>query len=223
VNAATVARENGTLNFMALYSEEELAAEEDRAEVMVLGAIEARMSDLKVREGVGLLTNAEDFLDRRQQHVLQTFHEQIDSLWEFEKMITLSDGERKKELLAAAGLVEELMVDEIPTPATYKQAIDKRNPDREEWLASMAKERKTLEERGTWEMVPITQLRGQRPIGSKHVFKLILNKDKSVQRKSRLVAQGFTQVAGTDFSVDELYAGVCSFYLSQSDIFGAYL
>jgi len=167
VNAATVPRENGTLNFMALYSEEELAVEEERAKVMVLGAIEARMSDLKVREGVGLLTNAEDFLDRREQHLLRTFHEQTDSLWEFEKMIALSDGERKKKLLAAAGLVEELMMDEIPTPATYKQAIDKRNPDREEWLASMVKERKTLEERGTWEMVPITQLRGQRPMWTK--------------------------------------------------------
>ena len=64
------------------------------------------------------------------------------------------------------------------------------------------------------------------------------NKSKAVQRKSRLVAQGFTQVAGTDFSVYELYAGVCSYssmrfllslatqkghYLSQSGISGAYL
>ena len=71
------------------------------------------------------------------------------------------------------------MVDEIPTPATYKQAIDKRDPDRGAWLASMAKERKTLEERGTWEMVPMTQLRGQRPIGSKCVFKVKPNKDNS--------------------------------------------
>ena len=238
VNAAEVARECGTVNFMALYSEEELVVEEERAKAMVLGAIETRMSDLKVREGVALLANAESFMERREAHVLRTFHEQIESLWEFEKMITLSDGERKKELMAAAGLVEELMVDEIPTPATYKQAISATNPDRDAWLASMAKERKTLEERGTWKMVPITQLKGQRPIGSKYVFKVKLNKDKSVQRKSRLVAQGFIQVAGTDFSVDELYAGVCSYssmrfllslatqkgyYLSQSDISGAYL
>ena len=134
---------------MALYSEEELVVEEERAKAMVLGAIETRMSDLKVREGVALLANAESFMERREAHVLRTFHEQIESLWEFEKMITLSDGERKKELMAAAGLVEELMVDEIPTPATYKQAISATNPDRDAWLASMAKERKTLEERGT--------------------------------------------------------------------------
>ena len=48
VNAATVACENGTLNFMALYSEEELAVEEERAKVTVPGAIEARISDLRV-------------------------------------------------------------------------------------------------------------------------------------------------------------------------------
>ena len=153
-------------------------------------------------------------------------------------MVSLSDGERKRDLMAAAGLVEELLVDEIPTPSSYKKAVAETNPDRKAWLKSMAKERKTLEERGTWRMVPITELKGQRPIGSKYVFKVKLNKDKTVQRKSRLVAQGFTQVAGTDYSIDELYAGVCSYssmrfllslatqkgyYLSQSDISGAYL
>ena len=144
VNAAEVARECGTLNFMALYSEEELIEEEEKAKVMVLGAITTRMSDLKVAEGIALLANAEHFLDRREAHVLRTFHDQIDSLWEFEKMITLSDGERKKDLMVAAGLVEDLMVDEIPTPATYKQAIAANNPNRDACLASMATERKTL-------------------------------------------------------------------------------
>ena len=33
-------------------------------------------------------------------------------------------------------MVEELMVNEIPAPLIYKQAIDTRNPDREVWLTA---------------------------------------------------------------------------------------
>ena len=60
----------------------------------------------------------------------------------------------------------------------------------------------------------------------------------SLQFKSRLVACGYSQVAGLDYSLDETYAGVCSYSLmqflmllicqkgyamSQTDIQGAYL
>ncbi len=136
-------------------------------------------------------------------------------------------------MVAGSWLVEEVRGEAVAWQDTDKQDRTGSKADGDAGLEEMAKERETLEERGTWKMVLITQLKGQRPIGSKYVFKVKLYKDKSVQRKSRIVAQGFTQVAGTDFSVDEIYAGVCSYssmrfllslatqkgyYLSQSDI-----
>jgi hypothetical protein len=72
----------------------------------------------------------------------------------------------------------------------------------------------------------------------KYVYKKKLNKDGTLQYKSRLVACGYSQVAGMDYSLDQIYAGVCSYssmrflmslacqkgyLLSQTDITGAYL
>jgi hypothetical protein len=77
-----------------------------------------------------------------------------------------------------------------------------------------------------------------KPLRCKYVLKKKLNKDMSLQFKSRLVACGYSQVAGLDYSLDETYAGVCSYssmrflmslicqkgyVMSQTDIQGAYL
>jgi hypothetical protein len=66
-----------------------------------------------------------------------------------------------------------------------------------------------------------------------------LNRNLSLQFKSCLVASGYSQVAGLDYSLNETYAGVCSYsfmkflmslicqkgcaMISQTDIQGAYL
>lgn len=67
------------------------------------------------------------------------------------------------------------------------------------WLAAMQEEEMdALHSNGTWDLVP-------RPpdaniIGSKWVFRTKFRADGSIKRhKARLVAQGFTQIPGTDF------------------------
>ena len=87
-------------------------------------------------------------------------------------------------------------------------------------------------------MLPITVLKGRKPIGSRYVYKVKRNLDRSIQFKSRLVAQGFSQKEGIDYSLDQIYAGVVSYssmrfllsmacqnnyVISQTDITGAYL
>jgi hypothetical protein len=54
-------------------------------------------------------------------------------------------------------------------------------------------------ENGTWELVQLPA--GRKAIGSKWVFKIKRNADGSVDRyKARLVAQGFSQRPGVDFT-----------------------
>lgn len=56
-----------------------------------------------------------------------------------------------------------------------------------------------LKSQGTWELVP--QPSDQTIIGSKWVYKVKKNSDGSVARyKARLVAQGYTQKHGLDYS-----------------------
>lgn len=67
------------------------------------------------------------------------------------------------------------------------------------WLAAMQEEIDILRLNDTWDMVP-------RPVdtnivGSKWVFRTKFHSDGSIERhKARLVAQGFTQILGLDFS-----------------------
>ena len=146
-------------------------------------------------------------MERREKNVLRIFHDQIESLWKFEKTLTISDGEEERDLMIAVGLLEELMIDEIPTPATYEKVIAPGNLDREVWLASMAKRRMILEEHGTWKFY-IMETKGQHPIESRY-SEVKFNQNMSVEREICSIVQGFTPMASTDYSVIKLYEGVC--------------
>ena len=150
--------------------------------------------------------------------------------------LQLNDSDLMKEPAYAATIIQDIITGGIPEPETFRKAA--QHPERDQWFLSMGRERATLEERGTWELVPRSSIGRNRPVRCKYVYRKKLLKDGSIQFKSRLVACGYSQVAGVDYSSDETYAGVCSYssmrflmslvcqkgyILSQSDITAAYL
>ena len=96
---------------------------------------------------------------------LATFHKQIAALWDYDLALQLNDNDLRKESAYAAAQVSEILTGGIPEPASYKKASAPGHPEREQWLASMQRERTTLESRGTWIPVPKeTMLGTHRPV-----------------------------------------------------------
>lgn len=90
-----------------------------------------------------------------------------------------------------------------PEPKNYREAVNSACSDK--WIKAMNDEYKSLLSKGTWSLVELPK--GRQAIGSKWVFKK--KKDSSgqvVRHKARLVAQGFGQRYGSDFS--EVFAPV---------------
>ncbi|KAJ9555163.1 hypothetical protein OSB04_009777 [Centaurea solstitialis] len=80
-------------------------------------------------------------------------------------------------------------------PKGYKSAA--KDPG---WLSAMQEEIKALQMSHTWDLVP--RPTGGNIVGSKWVFRTKYHSDGSIERlKARLVAQGFTQVPGLDYSL----------------------
>lgn len=85
-------------------------------------------------------------------------------------------------------------LDSIPEPTSYQQAT--QFP---EWKHAMQQELIALETNETWVLTTLPQ--GKKAIGSKWVFKIKHKADGSVERfKARLVATGYQQVEGEDFT-----------------------
>ncbi|KAE8225489.1 hypothetical protein CF326_g7860, partial [Tilletia indica] len=81
-------------------------------------------------------------------------------------------------------------------PATYAEA--KRRLDWGKWNKAMDEQMEALVGMHTWDVVELPP--GRKAIGSRWVYKLKLDEDGVAHRwKARLVAQGFTQVAGVDY------------------------
>ena len=254
MDATALAKANNTVNIHRLYSETELKQEREQAETIakakMLSAFSRLENDYRGRKAQQLLNINNNWAYPAQMNFLNfknddlaiygmmTFHQQIESMWKDDEMLHMNMVNLRQETIAAAGLVENLLIGEIPEPGNYKMATHPDHPERAEWLESMKRERETLKSRGTWIMVPRSSTNGQRPVKCKYVYKKKRNKDMSLQYKSRLVSCGYSQVAGMDYSLDQLYAGVCSYssmrflmslacqkgyILSQTDITGAYL
>ncbi|CAL9007551.1 unnamed protein product [Prunus brigantina] len=67
------------------------------------------------------------------------------------------------------------------------------------WVKAMHKELEALQMQGTWSLVPCPSQKNI--VGSKWIYKIKRNVDGSIARyKARLVAQGFSQQQGLDFS-----------------------
>ena len=72
-------------------------------------------------------------------------------------------------------------------------------PQSEEWFKAEAKEITSLESRGTWEIVP--HPKDTNVISCKWVYRVKYGADSEVTHyKARLVARGFTQIHGLDYS-----------------------
>ena len=105
----------------------------------------------------------------------------------------------------------------------------------ENWLESMHQELHQFVRNDVWELVP--RLKDTHVIGTKWIFKNKIDEDgKLLRNKSRLVAQGCTQVEGVDFdesfalvarleSIRILLSIVCimNFKLYQMDVKNAFL
>ena len=74
----------------------------------------------------------------------------------------------------------------------------KRPPEEvKEWMEGVTKEFEDFERRKVWRKVKITDIpRGRKLIGSKWVFKT----EKNERKRARLVALGYTQVPGVDYT-----------------------
>jgi hypothetical protein len=82
--------------------------------------------------------------------------------------------------------------------------------DWEKWKIAIKEELDQLEETKTWELVDLPE--GHKPIGCKWVFNRKRNENRKIVRyKARLVAQGFTQKPGVDYSKTGTFAPIMRF------------
>ena len=84
-------------------------------------------------------------------------------------------------------------------PNSYHEAMQRPPEERAHWHKAASEEIQALIENGTFELVQLPP--GRKAIGSRWVFKVKRNADGSIERyKGRLVAQGFSQRPGFDFT-----------------------
>jgi hypothetical protein len=94
------------------------------------------------------------------------------------------------------------------TPRTIEEAS--ASPEREQWEAAIQAELDILKEMGTWKLADLPE--GREPIRNKWTF--LKKRDAAgniVRYKARLVAQGFSQKPGVDFSDTGTFAPVMRF------------
>ncbi|CAI7829462.1 unnamed protein product [Closterium sp. NIES-53] len=102
--------------------------------------------------------------------------------------------------LQILGLVTAVHGTETPKePATVQQALGGEH--REKWHEAMEKELKALQERNTWNVVPIGVARNKTILTGKWVFRVKTKADGTIDKfKARWVVRGFDQEHGRDFT-----------------------
>ena len=151
---------------------------------------------------------------------------------------------QEKANLALEKLYEQIIEEQIEYSFISSNADDPKSieealntTDAEEWKKAMETEMGTIQRMGTWTLEKLPKDR--KTVGSKWVFNKKRDEHGNVIRyKARLVAQGFTQKPGMDYSNDGTFAPVMRFEslrtllaltavnnwkLRQFDIKGAYL
>ncbi|CAI7809569.1 unnamed protein product [Closterium sp. NIES-53] len=101
-------------------------------------------------------------------------------------------------------------------PATLKEALE--ISDAEEWKKAMESELKSIEEKGTWELVELPK--GRKAITSKWFFKIKSDADGKIEcYKSRFVAKGYQQKEKVDYK--DLFAPVVKSTMLRTLLAGA--
>lgn len=102
----------------------------------------------------------------------------------------------------------EANIVEIIELRSLNEALE--SPQASEWKEAIEDELNSLERRKTWEITKLPK--GRKCIGCRWVFKLKTNTEGEVTRyRARLVAKGFSQKKGIDYS--ETYTPVANFSL----------
>ena len=85
----------------------------------------------------------------------------------------------------------------VNEPRSHTEAL--RSPQSEEWKNAEAEEITSLENRGTWEVVP--RPKGVNVVSCKWVYRVKYGANGEVTcYKAQLIARGFTQIHGLDYS-----------------------
>lgn len=84
-------------------------------------------------------------------------------------------------------------------PTTVKEALSPNNMYKDKWLHAMRSEIDSFNKKGTWELTELP--RGRKVVDCKWVFKIKRGTDNNIEKfKARLVARGFTQTYGIDYT-----------------------
>ena len=106
--------------------------------------------------------------------------------------------------------ITSFAVQDAKLPESYDKAID--GPDREHWKAAMNDELGSLAAMNVWEEQALPT--GRKAVGCRWVFAIKKDNEGNIIRyKARLVAQGFAQIEGIDFS--ETYSPVARMNTSR--------
>jgi hypothetical protein len=82
----------------------------------------------------------------------------------------------------------------VSEPKTFSQAVTDQ-----QWCEAMKQEISALEQNATWSLVSLPL--EKKPVGSRWIYKLKYKPDGSIEcYKARLVAQGYTQIEGLDYT-----------------------
>lgn len=104
---------------------------------------------------------------------------------------------------ARYGEMSALVQQDDDEPQNFAEAMT--GPEREQWKIAVEEELQSLMSNCTWQQTTLPP--GKKAVGCKWIFRKKTDERGNVVRfKARLVAQGFTQVYGSDF--DEVYAPV---------------
>ena len=94
----------------------------------------------------------------------------------------------------------------VPEPTTMRE--DLSSPESKRWREAAQAEFDSLRDHNTWDLCELPP--GRKLIGSKWVFKVKYGESGKIDRfKCRVVALGFSQISGTDYS--EIFAPVARF------------